>query len=836
MEARGGRRRRSLDVAEALLATAIVFAPLAVGTVQLWSLAVLVGLTAAAAMAAALGRPRRIPWPVWAALATAAWVGFQAVPLPPWCLSLLSPRAAELLDFSLLPGAWHPLSLDAAATAREFARLLAFAAALYATSRVTADQASTMRLLRTIGAMTIAQCLIILAHKVFDATQIYGLVRLTMSPPLLLGTFGNTNHLAGYLTLGVPVMIALALRSRSVRSSRAWAVAAAVASALIVLTVSRSGMIGLTAAGVAMVALLSEDDLPISRRWLLLIIGGLLGVGLIVIALFVDDARVAKIAVLLHPSRLADEEKVHLWRDVPGLIADFWRTGVGRGAFEQVYPPYRRLADAMSFSHVENTPLQLIADLGIVAGVAVGVSWVRALVVAGRRERGVIRAGILAALIGITAHDLSDFSLDAAGAVGLTAAVLWGVLFPAERPREGRFVGWSVAFVGIAGAAACWALVAARAGDLSRDLAEVDQLAKGRVEDLLPFVDAAMARHPAEPWLPFRAGVALVRRHQPQPALRYLNRALQLDPTAWRPHGVIAEGLWDLGRRSQAVLEFRLAYVGANFHPSIVRALIAHPGLASDENLLLFGCDDPAVLSHLALTLEELGHDEAALQLAHRLVELRPADSAARRLVARAALRKGHYLEALAETDHLEPGDVEGALLRVDALLAVQRFKETEALLAQWDGTTVPAMAFEIATRALVGQSPEAALTALGRVKPAGLGPPEFARLRSLMALAHEQKGQMRDAILEYSDAARIDPTEKNRLALAAAYERAGLLREAWLAYHDLERTSPRPSAEIKLRAARARDALSGGILPSDEIPALGGVEGGDSDEGTAKP
>lgn len=836
MEPTRSRGRGSLHAAEWLLVAALVFAPLAVGTVQLWSLAVLGALCGAAAVAAALGRPRSVPWVVWAALAATAWVGFQALPLPPSVLALLSPRAVELLDFPQRPPGWHALSLDAAATAREFARLLSFTAALYAASRVTTNQGTTLRLLRTIGAMTVVQCGLIVAHKVFNSTQIYGVVTLTMSPPLLLGTFGNTNHLAGYLTLGVPVMAGLALRSQSPGRARWWATATVVAGAFTALTVSRSGMIGLVAAAFAMVRLLPEDDLPIRRRWLLLIGAGMLALGLLGIALLLDDARAAKLAVLIHPSLLGAEEKVHLWRDVPGLIADYWRAGIGRGAFEQVYPPYRRLADAMSFSHVENTPLQLAADLGIPVGAAVALAWVGGLWAAGRRDRGVLRAAVIAALIGITAHDLSDFSLDAAGAVGLTAAVLWGVLFPAEHEREGRSLARSVGLVAVAGALAAVALVAARAGDLSRDLREVRRLAVGPPAELTPFVDVAMGRHPAEPWLPFRAGVALVAHHQPQAALRYLNRALQLDPTAWRPHQAIAEGLWDLGRRSQAVLEFRLAYVGAGFHPSVVRALLAHRGLAGDDNLLQFGCDDPQVLAHLAPALQELGRDESALRLTRRLVELRPDDEGARRLLSHAALRRGHFDEALKEAARLPSRDVEGALLRVEALRGLDREKEIDALLAEWEGTKVPAMAFVIAEHALDGQHPEAAFAALGNVDTSGLAAPDLARLRSLRALAHEQKGQMREAILEYGDAARIDPSEKNRLALGAAYERAGLLREAWLAYRALERTSPSPSAEVKLRAERVRSALSGGAMPRAGTPAPGGDETDATDDSGESP
>src|SRR5579871_3102853 len=133
-----GRSPRSkMAVVEALLSGALVLSPLAFGTVHYAALAAMAAVAAAAAVVAATARPRATPWPVWFALATAAWVGAQAIPLPPSVLRVLSPRAAELV--SSVGGGWHALSLDPSATAREFARLFAFAAAFFAAARLATD-------------------------------------------------------------------------------------------------------------------------------------------------------------------------------------------------------------------------------------------------------------------------------------------------------------------------------------------------------------------------------------------------------------------------------------------------------------------------------------------------------------------------------------------------------------------------------------------------------------------------------------------------------------------------------------------------------------------------
>src|SRR5262249_55006120 len=121
----GGRllgSHRAIEAAEVLLIVALFVAPLAIGSVRPWAIAMVVARAAAAALAAAIGHPRAVPWPVWAAAAAAAVVGLQAVPLPAGLLRVLSPRAVEILELAT-PGArfegMHSIALDPAAAARE---------------------------------------------------------------------------------------------------------------------------------------------------------------------------------------------------------------------------------------------------------------------------------------------------------------------------------------------------------------------------------------------------------------------------------------------------------------------------------------------------------------------------------------------------------------------------------------------------------------------------------------------------------------------------------------------------------------------------------------------
>src|SRR5207249_4433766 len=135
---------------------------------------------------------------------------------------------------------------------------------------------------------------------------------------------------------------------------------------LLVLTASRSGMAGLAAALVVL-GIGFRAEVARARAF----VGGLfaaLGVALAA-GIWLDGERLGKFASIAHPGRLLGDLKVRSWFDVPALIRDFPLSGVGRGAFEMVFPFYKRVPERVTFTHAENVLLQLPADLGVlVAG------------------------------------------------------------------------------------------------------------------------------------------------------------------------------------------------------------------------------------------------------------------------------------------------------------------------------------------------------------------------------------------------------------------------------------------------------------------------------------
>jgi hypothetical protein len=444
----------------------------------------------------------------------------------------------------------------------------------------------------------------------------------------------------------------------------------------------------------------------------------------------------------------------------------------------------------------------------------------------------------LASVIAISVHDLGDFSLDATGGVGFTTAVLFGMALPATSGLAVNRKLWRIAPVVGAAALAGWAGVQGFRGDLGRDVARVRE-AQLHNDPVQPLADAAMLRHPVEPWFPYAAGVDLVKRHEPVTAVHYLNRALELDHTAWKPHQAIGEAMWQVGRKEQAILEYRIAYVGSNYTTSVVLGLMAHRGVHYGTGLEKLAGDDADLLAHLAFSLASTYKDADARLVARHLLELRPIDETTQRLYAHSSLRlapyekdpaarRRLYEEALTAARALPARDPDTTLLAVHALDGLDRSDEADALL-EADFGVHPAnlTAFLLAERQLGHQHADDALASLAKVHLDGLEPEQLGRYHLLRARALEQKGKARDAVLEYTEASRIHPVEANRLELAAAFERAGLLREALLNYRSILRSSPSPSAGLKEHLEKLEEEM--GLRPSTARTAAkpGGVSPG---------
>jgi tetratricopeptide (TPR) repeat protein len=562
---------------------------------------------------------------------------------------------------------WRPLSLAPGETGFELAKVAGWTLVAFAAALLAARPERKRALLRGIGLAGAA------VVTVFLGAVVLGFAPLT-EPKV---TFVNPNNLAGFLNLTAWVVLGLGLRSRGVERV-AWIVAFVFVAAGVFLSLSRGGIaaffVGAGVFGVLRARAAAESGRP--RLGGRAALAGTLGVsGALAVAAWLALGPIVEEMGTVSDARTT-EVKLGLWGPAVEMIGVFPAFGIGRGAFETVYPAYKWEPLQATFTHVENTWLQLPLDLGIFAGLAVMVlfGWIW-LAAALDREISAPLAGALAGAAALVLHNLFDFSLDVPG-VALPFALVMGVA--ATRGRGVPLPAWALrggvaamAAAGVAGllvwsaapgAGAVGRLAAAPAADAARALAA-----------------EVMRWQPADYVPPAVVGTKLAAEGRCREAVPWLTHAMERNPTAPEAHRALGACLAAGGRRDLARREFRLAHAYGDREALRVAAGIFTGPLellevAPDTPAGLYAAGelrarerpeeareawrrgwesfrDPRALGRLADVTLALGDAEGALALARELQGVDPRAAAGYVVAARALDALGRGDEGQAELE-----------------------------------------------------------------------------------------------------------------------------------------------------------------------------------------
>ena len=249
-----------------------------------------------------------------------------------------------------------------------------------------------------------------------------------------LGSLGGPNHLAGFLAPLVALTLALGLRSGTwLRWLALWAFCLFM-TALVVLTQSRGGLVGMMA-GLGVVVVGSWPRLaqrwPRLRptRWRSTAAGiALFGICALLMVKVYQLRGIGK-----GIARIAGEtHRLEMWTVALRIATQYPLLGVGPGAFAWAYLQYR---DANHFfmptSQAHNISLHILATLGI-PGVLTHVWLAVALTMTAWRlwrteqdsDQQWVRLGAMAGLVAITTHGLFDALCLEFPAVSLLAVML----------------------------------------------------------------------------------------------------------------------------------------------------------------------------------------------------------------------------------------------------------------------------------------------------------------------------------------------------------------------------------------------------------------------------
>jgi tetratricopeptide (TPR) repeat protein len=771
--------------AEAALALALFVTPWSLGGAPWWALWLVVGLGGAALLLWTIGAARnhrrwRFHPVLLFPLAGVTVAGLQLVPLPPALLSVLSPPAAELRDFALVPlglEGWRPVSLDPPATARALARLIGLGSMLFVALELARLSETRWRLLALQALAGVSIAVTGFGHLLAGAESLFGLHHFIATLNLLT-PFGNTNHLAAYLAFSGTVALGLALETKSRDAAIGWAAAAFLCGVGVFLSFSRGGIGTFVATWVLVGAALLATrggGLRAVLPWVL--IGAtVLGAGLLAFEQLVARAETVSTVERLRSTKL------DLWPMLWLGEVQTWPLGLGAGAFELGFSRWQTTQLDVTFTHPENIFFQAMADWGLPLTLAFIVfgfwlvrrTWVSVYALPLERTA-------LLAVVGLLLHDVFDFALELQ-ALGVAASVTLGLVVGAGARGEARQrVGYAGAWRAVAPVVA--SVVALAWGLPLHGVAEQRLLEAVRVrqplEDVRRLAVRAIDRHPSN-WV-FYAVMAsdLGARGDGREALAWVNRLLFLRPNDARAHVAAANALLRLGQPLQALGEFKAAWAlgdGSSLDLALSVAL-KHDAL---DRLLL---DRAGALSSLWQRLRGRGLNDAAAKLLEAVEFSAVGDEVrleASVLRVRHESDLGDAAKALAAWEALpepERGKLEQQLVKVTLLERLKRPDEALALLEKLAGKHPGQL--DLAMRlvdAYAGRGrPTAAREVLDRSRPFFSGPQQRSMLFQREASLFIQEARWGRALEALQTASRIEPTRADlHYRMADVYERMG--------------------------------------------------------------
>ena len=446
----------------------LLFSPLAFGTVERWSYAVmeiaslvvvlLVFLRIFQKKASYYETPGIVPL-----LLFLAYILLQVVPVPPQLIKILSPSTYEIYQESFLvanPSAWIPLSVNPKATLMEFFRFSAYAA-FY----ITTVQLLTRKELFKTTVFIIVICASFISffgiiQHLISNNKIYWFRELTQGG-VPFGPYVNRNHYAGFMEMLFPLAIGLFLFHKphvsytSLREKIAelfnlektniyllLGFSAILIGTSVFLSLSRSGIISLSISMMFFGFMLIGQDIHRKRGMIIIIVCTLIALS---VGWFGWGPIIERFKELYPVEGDISEFRPIIWNDSRQLLRDFLLTGAGFGSYVSIYPLYKTLTVQLVVDHAHNDYIELLSNGGIIAFL-LGTWFIVAVVFKSfkvyRKRHELLSlylfVGSLTGILSILMHSVTDFNLYI-GANGLYFFFLLGLVVSAShtRLREG---------------------------------------------------------------------------------------------------------------------------------------------------------------------------------------------------------------------------------------------------------------------------------------------------------------------------------------------------------------------------------------------------------------
>jgi tetratricopeptide (TPR) repeat protein len=773
----------------------LFFTPLAIGTVHLWSQAVMLAL-AISAFGGLLffnrqsrAEIRLYPMGV-ALLAVSGLTLLQCVPLPAFMIEFLNPEAASLYQY-VLPGAglwgtgeFRSLSLDSSASSIELIKYLAYALTFITVVNYFNNRYRIRRLLKILAWSGFIVALVGLFSKLFMAQEIYGIYPV---PPgtFFFSTFVNPNHLAGYLCLCSPIALGLAMTSRERQDKALFGFMGVIIGVGVFMTLSRGGIIAYMATLGLLVLFAGTAK---SRKIKKVVLVQFSVVGVLALSSFLAyDTVVSEMKTVGDAQAIKDYTKIRSWQGILPMIADHPVVGIGRGAFKTAYPRYKSVESNRTFTHAENELLQVMAEWGPFFGLLfVGVLILLFIVGMSKAKYSYTLAGCLAGVFGLALHNLVDFSLETGG-VAIPFVIVLAVLsfgLPIDKTRITslhqrlaipKFAGQFLAVITLA---AALVVISQQIGqDLEKQSKELVKISKSETAEpcqpgkMGQLACELMDSHPADYFIPLVIGKSLLEV-PPLPRLRramhWLSRAIYLNPSSSTAHRLAGRTLYLSGYHQQSLGEYQLA---AQHDPTQLTAIIVEVlRLSGDpENAVkAIPKNDPQGYMTAAKIFRNLGKNAAAQRTALLALEIDSSLLSALDLLSDLAIKENRLHEAVDYTNRtieIDPTHEKAYLLQAQAYSIENKpDKKEEVLIAGFsrvpDSATI---AYRLGHMYLMQNKIDKAEEVASRLESfVSSDDLSQAQLNLLVGKIYEKKGSLLEARRAYRQAVSLAPKVNN--------------------------------------------------------------------------
>jgi O-antigen ligase len=372
-------------------------------------------------------------------------IALQVAPLPSALVAIVSPHhdevatAIRLAPFENQHPFWTTLSIDPPATLLSLAAAALGVLTFWVARATFSAGGSTRTFCRALTFFATLVAVTALLQKAVSPRSILFVVEPELRNASPFGAFVNRNHFGGWLLLVAAPVVGYFVARRRIHPSRRgrWresigeimssgilftAIAVMGIVGVLLLTLSRSAMVGLAAAALTG-GWLGRSRLHLERTTLPGVLS-FVGAVLLIVMVFVDvDSWSTRIAHSLEAEGSA-LGRLAIWRESLPMARDFWITGTGAGTYSSAMNVYQQsrvwVGSMQQWARINNAHshyLQVICEGGLL--IALPAFWsLLALARLGyravRADKGEmfwVRVGAAAGLAGVAVQSIWEISL-----------------------------------------------------------------------------------------------------------------------------------------------------------------------------------------------------------------------------------------------------------------------------------------------------------------------------------------------------------------------------------------------------------------------------------------